>query len=139
MLQKELGKEITCRVHSENEFESVLKVTELLFNPKLDFQYLKNLSEAEWQLISKEIPCYNFSFSTPYEQTDILTLFSEASGILPSKSEVRRAITGNAITVNKEKIQSIEKVFTKGELLLGQYLFIENGKKNKCILRINLA
>ncbi len=139
LLQKELGKEITCRVHSENEFESVLKVTELLFNPKLDFQYLKNLSEAEWQLISKEIPCYNFSFSTPYEQTDILTLFSEASGILPSKSEVRRAITGNAITVNKEKIQSIEKVFTKGELLLGQYLFIENGKKNKCILRINLA
>lgn len=136
LLQKELGKEITCRVHSQSEFESVLKVTELLFNPKLDTEYLGSLSESDWQLISDEIPTFHFANPSDFDKTDILTLLSDASGILPSKSEARRSVTGNAISVNKEKIQSIEKVFSKSDLLAGSYLFIENGKKNKCLLKV---
>ncbi len=135
ILQKELGKDITCRVHSAQEFESVLKVTELLFNPKLDEGYLKRISEEEWEAISAEIPCYEFNSNSALDQTDLLTLLSDASGILPSKSEARRAITGNAISINKQKISSIEAKIDNHALLCGKYLFIENGKKNKCLLK----
>lgn len=134
ILQKELGKEITCRVHSVKDFESVLKVTELLFNPKLDSEYLQKISEEDWLSVSDEIPSFKFIGTTDFTKTDILTLLSEASGILPSKSEARRAITGNAISINKIKLQSIDAIFNESDLLAGKYLFIENGKKNKCLM-----
>ena len=136
ILQKELGKEITCRVHSENDFESVLKVTELLFNPKLDAEYLKKLSLQEWQLISAEIPCFKLKEGTSIASTDMSTLLSEATNILASKSEVRRVISGNALSINKAKIQSAEHCLGENDLLQGKYIFVENGKKNKCLIEI---
>lgn len=136
ILQKELGKEITCRVHSENDFDSVLKVTELLFNPKLDAEYLKKLSLQEWQLISAEIPCFKLKEGTSILSTDMSTLLSEATNILSSKSEVRRVISGNALSINKLKINSAEHCLDENDLLQGKYIFVENGKKNKCLIEI---
>lgn len=136
ILQKELGKEITCRVHSENDFNSVLKVTELLFNPKLDAEYLKKLSLLEWQLISAEIPCFKIKEGTSITSTDMSALLSDATSIMASKSEVRRVISGNALSINKVKILSVEHCLNENDLLQGKYIFIENGKKNKCLIEI---
>lgn len=136
ILQKELAKEITIRVHSQEDFNSVLKVTELLFNPKLDHAALKDLSSYDWNLISNEVPTNKISSSLLNEGINIIELLSE-SGIMSSKSEARRSIEGNAISINKQKISGTDQIINKNSIYLGKYLFIENGKKNKHILVID--
>jgi tyrosyl-tRNA synthetase len=55
-------------------------------------------------------------------------------GILSSKNEVRKAIQGNAISVNKNKVSTHEHMVSKDDLLHQKYIMIENGKKNKYML-----
>ena len=62
---------------------------------------------------------------------NIADLLADATSILASKGEVRRAIKGGAIAVNKDKIKSHEETIGADALIHGQFLMIENGKKNK--------
>ncbi len=136
ILQKELAKEISTRVHSQEDFESVIKVTEILFNPKLDHESLKALSESEWDLISNEVPTNKISKAQFDNGLNIIDLLSE-SGALASKSEARRAIEGNAISINKQKVNAIDYMVSKELAFLNKYIFVENGKKNKHIILLN--
>ena len=56
------------------------------------------------------------------------------AAILGSKGEARRAIQGNAISINKDKIDGHEATVSHEALLHGKYLMVENGKKNKYIV-----
>ena len=47
-----------------------------------------------------------------------------------SVGDARRAIQGNAISVNKYKITSHEAMINHEALLHGKYIMVENGKKN---------
>lgn len=132
-LQKELAKEITIRVHSQEDFDSVIKVTEILFNPKLDHNSLNELSPADWKLISSEVPTCHFPKEQMEVGINIIELLAN-SGVLASKSEARRAIEGNAISINKQKIKGIDQIITADQSFEGIYLFVENGKKNKNII-----
>ena len=51
------------------------------------------------------------------------------SGLLPSKSEARRMIKSNAISINKEKIKEDIKL-TENNLLNKKYILAQKGKKN---------
>ena len=68
---------------------------------------------------------------------NITDLLSEHSQVLHSKGDVRRAIKGNALALNKIKITNHDFVVTAKELLKDQFLLVENGKKNKFILIID--
>lgn len=136
ILQKDLAKELTTRVHSATDFDSVIKVTEILFNPKLDADVLNTLSEIDWNLITNEVPVGKISKSNVESGMNVMDLLAE-SGVLSSKSEVRRAIEGNAIQINKQKITDINTQVGKSSTLLDKYIFIENGKKNKHVIVLN--
>ena len=59
---------------------------------------------------------------------DILSLL-HVSGLVPSKSEARRAVTQGGVTVDGEKVTDIKTVYTK-EQLAGEGLVLKRGKKN---------
>ena len=61
-------------------------------------------------------------------------LLSSYPDIFTSKSDVRRAIQGNSLSINKVKIQSHEDTIEDSEFLHGKYIMIEVGKKKKYIL-----
>ena len=58
---------------------------------------------------------------------DIVTLLVK-TGLAPSKSEARRLIQQNSVSVNGEKVPSIEAVYTAADLA-GNGLMIKKGKK----------
>lgn len=58
---------------------------------------------------------------------DIVTLLVK-TGLAPSKSEARRLIQQNSVSVNGEKVPSIEAVYTTADLA-GNGLMIKKGKK----------
>ena len=135
-LKEILAEELTVRVHGKEAYESVLKVSEILFNRKASKETLQSLSAADLATVAEEIPSFIVDKGNFGDDTNIIDLLADLTEILKSKSEAKRAIKGNAISINKEKIGSDEATISANELLHGKYLMVENGKKNKFIVAV---
>ncbi len=131
MLKSLLAEELTRRVHSDEAFEAVQKVSQIMFNPKASAETLMSLDEDSLATVAEEIPSFEISKDALSSGLNIVDFLAENTEILASKGEARRAINGNAISVNKNKISSHEESINHEVLLHGKYIMIENGKKNK--------
>lgn len=129
-----LAEELTIRLHSQEAYNSVLKVSELLFNKKAKRETLLDMSATDLSTVAQEIPSFSVPKDALNNGVNIVDLLAEHTQVVASKGDARRAIKGNAISVNKEKIDNHEVRINTESLLHGQYLMVENGKKNKFIL-----
>jgi tyrosyl-tRNA synthetase len=130
-LKRLLAEELTIRVHSQADYQSVLKVSELLFNRRADKEMLLEMEEKELATVAKEIPSFSLPQTALADGINIVDLLAEQTEIVASKGDARRAIKGNAISVNKDKVDDHETTINQEALLHGKYLMVENGKKNK--------
>ncbi len=128
-----LAEELTTRIH-EGKFESVKEVSEIIFNKKLDNEGLKAMKAATLEMVSEEVVSYKVPKGLLSDSLALQNLVTEKAGIFTSLSEFRRAVKGNAISVNKVKVSDASDMITSQNLLQDRFLFIENGKKNKYIL-----
>ncbi len=126
-----LAQELTERIHGKEAFNSASEVTNILFNKKASRDQLQALSIDSLELISSEIPSYTIS---PSGDKLVSTLLTEATTMLGSKGEVRRAIQNNALSINKLKVTDHNAEIQEEEWLYNKYLMVENGKKNKAII-----
>ena len=121
-MKRLLAEELTLRVHSQADYEAVLKVSELLFNKKASKETLLALDENSLATVAEEIPSFKISKAQLGDGLNIVDLMAEATTIVKSKGDARRAIKGGAVSVNKDKIGSHETVIGSDSLLHGQYL-----------------
>ncbi len=129
LLQKELAKDITIRVHGEENYNNAVSASELLFSKstKEDFEKLSEgllldaLEGAPQSMVAKELFATGVSFSE---------LITTHTSILASKGEYKRAIQENALSINKEKISDAEYQITQNDLIKGKFLLLQKGKKN---------
>lgn len=133
-LKRLLAEELTIRIHSEEAFQSVARVSDLLFNKKAKREMLLSMTEGELASVAEEIPAFTLPADRLKNGVNIVDLLADLTNIVSSKGDARRAIKGNAISVNKAKITSHEVMIKQEELLHGKYLMVENGKRNKYIL-----
>ena len=133
-LKRLLGEELTVRIHSEEAYKSVLKVSELLFNARASRETLMDLGEKDLKTVAEEIPSFEVSKAALANGLNVVDLMAESTTIVSSKGEARRAIQGQAVSVNKEKIDSPDAAINHESLLHGKYLMLENGKKNKFMI-----
>lgn len=126
-----LAEEMTIRVHSISDFESVLKVSEILFNKNATAEQLNQLSLAELNTITQEIPAFKVAKDSLAEGLNVLDLLAEKTNIVQSKSDARRALSGNAISLNKVKFTDAQAAIGNNMLLKDRFMMVENGKKNK--------
>lgn len=134
-LKRTLAKELTVRIHSQEDYESVAGVSELLFNTKASKETLLDLSPSAFATMGKEIPYFEITRRELEDGVNIMDLLATNTTIVKSKGEARRAIQNNAIAINKEKINSHEEMITQQYLLHGTFIMVENGKKNKILLK----
>ena len=132
--KKILAEELTIRIHSQEAFDSVMNVSEILFNKKATADKLKSLTIPELDTIKDEIPSFVVPITILENGVNIIDLIAEHTNITASKSDARRAIKGNALSVNKMKITSFEHNLKKENLIQSRFLMVENGKKNKFII-----
>ena len=135
-LKKILAEELTIRVHGELAHTAVQHVSELLFAKNMSTDLLKSFDEDVFIAMSKEIPSFKLAKDVLSNDIEILSLLSEHTKIVQSKGDGRRAIQGNAISVNKQKVQSLDYLISKNDLLCQKYIIIENGKKNKFLVEL---
>ena len=133
ILQRQLAKEITSRVHGESTYDNAMKVSQILFGKNTQ-EELRSISEEDFLMIFEGVPLYNVS---KYDINDIdpITLFAEKTQIFSSKGEARRMLNSNAISVNKKKV-NIDTKINRTELLNNKYLLIQKGKKHYIIINV---
>lgn len=134
-LKKLLAEELTRRVHGDEAYQSAMSVSEILFNKKASAEQLRSMTINDLSMIADEIPNYELSKSDLGQSA--VDLLGNIDGVFTSKSEARRAIKGNAVSINKVKIGGEGQVIGVEDLLHGRYIFLENGKKNKMMLVID--
>lgn len=133
-LKEILAEELTRRIHSDADYESVIQVSQLLFGKGGDAEALKTIKPTQFDIIAGEIPSAEVKESDLTNGVNIVDLLVQLN-ILSSKSEARKAIQGNAIAVNKSKLSTYEHTITTADFMHGRYLMIENGKKNKFLIK----
>jgi tyrosyl-tRNA synthetase len=133
LLQKKLAEEITMMVHSREEYEQAVEASLILFGQGTAAQ-LKKLNEKTFLTVFEGVPLYEISkadLSPGIVLTDLLT---ERSEIFPSKSELRRTIQANGLSINKERITSADILITSEMLIGDKYMVVQKGKKNYYLL-----
>ncbi len=135
-LKKILAEEITVRVHSKAAYESVQKVSEILFNKKATREDLLSMDMDSLEAVSNEISTFGVNKVIFDKGANVIDLISEHTRIVGSKGDARRAIQNNALSINKIKVDSNEFEVSSNELLHEKYVLVENGKKNKFLLEV---
>ncbi|KIO76278.1 tyrosyl-tRNA synthetase [Pedobacter lusitanus] len=133
ILQKALATDITIRTHSEAALETAVKTSEFLFgNGSLSF--LESLSPAHILEIFEGVPQFAISREELAAGIDVATLLAEKTTVFPSKGEVKKTIQGGGLSINKEKVAEVTASYTASNLINGQYIIVQKGKKNYFLL-----
>lgn len=132
ILQKALAKDITIRVHGEEEYNKAVEASEILFG-KGTTDTLKKLDSATFLSVFEGVPTFEVSKEEILQGINIIDLLAEKTQILASKGEVRRALKENSISVNKEKVKE-DFVTSSNDLLNEKYILVQKGKKNYFII-----
>ncbi|MDE6493595.1 MAG: tyrosine--tRNA ligase [Bacteroidales bacterium] len=134
LLQKTLAKDLTIRVHSEKDYQTALEASEILFG-KSTTEALRKLDTETFLSVFEGVPCSEVSAGEFDGGTSLVDLLSDKTGIFASKSEVRRALKENSLSINKEKVTEQTPV-GKEMLLNGAYVLVQKGKKNYFLIHV---
>jgi tyrosyl-tRNA synthetase len=132
ILQKKLAEELTCFVHSRQDYEFAVKASSILFNNDTA-EILKQLNEEQLLQVMEGVPTVELEKSR-LQEIDLVTLLAETK-ILPSKGEAKKMLAGGGIFVNKEKVEAIDEKLNADRLLNNKYFLIQKGKKNYYLLK----
>jgi len=133
-LQKELGKQVTTMVHSEEDYNNALAASEVLFGKSTAADFRK-LDEATFLDIFEGVPQADIDRAQVETGLDMIAALAAKTNFLKSNGEARRALKENSVSVNKEKVKEDYKI-TKDDLINNKYVILNKGKKNTYIIRV---
>ncbi|MDR1129406.1 MAG: tyrosine--tRNA ligase [Prevotellaceae bacterium] len=133
VLQKTLAKELTCMVHSEEDYNSAVDASHLLFDRK-NTEKIAKIDEATLLEVFEGVPIFETS-KNALETVPMLDLFTREIPILSSKGELRKLIRGGGFSINEEKISDENFDLGTKNLLQNKYLLIRKGKKEYILIR----
>lgn len=129
ILQKALAEDITIRTHSEEALETAVKTSDFLFgNGSLEF--FNTLNENQVLEIFEGVQQFTVSKDELAQGIDAATLFAEKTAVFESKGAAKKLILGGGVSVNKEKLTDPATQFETADLLNGQFIIVQRGKKN---------
>ena len=128
-LQKRLAKEVTCMVHSEEDYNAAVEASNILFgNATADA--LHRLDEETFLQVFDGVERYEIARAELEAGIPPLDLLAEKTNIFPSKGEARKMIQANGFSMNKEKLTDPQSPITAEALLNGKYIVFQKGKKS---------
>tara|TARA_B100000945_G_scaffold262602_1_gene221189 strand:+ start:378 stop:1676 length:1299 start_codon:yes stop_codon:yes gene_type:complete len=132
-LQKFIAKEITTMVHSEQDLENVKKASYILFGKNTE-QDLSIIDEETFLDVFSGVPHKELTKSE-FTDCKLAENLLEKSGFFSSKSEIRRLIDQNSISINKDKINTEFKI-SDLNLINNKYILLQKGKKNYFLISL---
>lgn len=132
VLQKALAKDITIKVHSEEDYNAAIEASQILFG-KGTTETLRKLDEQTFLSVFDGVPQFKVAKTDLENKIGVIDLLAEKTNILSSKGEVRRALKENSLSINKEKIDE-NYIADTSSLLNDKYILVQKGKKNYSII-----
>jgi tyrosyl-tRNA synthetase len=135
ILQKALAEQVTKLVHSAEIYRQVLAASEMLFGKN---DSLPQENEPLWDVL----PQVQFSQAEFASLPNVLELLFAAAEkqknadekpIFESKSDIRKLVQGNGVSVNRVKISDVNQSLQN---LIAPYLLIQKGRKEFCLVRV---
>jgi len=136
-LQKALAQDLTCRVHSETEYNAAVAASEILFG-KGTADSLAALPEKTFLSVFEGVPQVEINKAIIEQGINIVDFLTDITQIVPSKSEARRTLKENGISINKEKITDTY-VVNANSVLIGKYILVQRGKKSYYIVGVRVG
>lgn len=134
LLQKKIGEEVTLMTHGKEAYENAIKASQILFG-KSTAEDLKSLDEGTFLEVFDGVPKAIIAKDDLKNGVDMIAALASKTGFLGSNGEARRALKENAISVNKEKVNSAYLI-TKEDLISNRYVLLQRGKKNYFLLTV---
>ena len=116
--QKKLAEEVITFLHGSDEYNKALQMSEALFTDKIKELDAKTLKDN-----FKDVPSFEIT-----EDINIIDLLVN-NNVCTSKREAREMISGNAISINNEKINDLEYIISKKDAIDKEVVIIKKGKK----------
>ncbi len=135
-LQKALARDITVRVHGQEELDVALAATEVLFG-KGTIDQLRSLSEERFTqvFVGAGVPVADVPRDALTAGINVIDLFTEKSQLVASKGEARKLQQSNALSINKEKVADPKANVSTAALINDRFLLLQKGKKDYCLVR----
>ena len=131
MIQKELGKEITVRVHSKEEYDALGLDRNIMFDRSIGKEELASMGREEFETSVGSFDKVEVNWNP---DLGLLPFLSGETGIYASNGEARRALQGNAVAINEEKIKEDFQI-QEEDWLYGFYMIVSKGKKKHVIVK----
>lgn len=132
-LQRFIAEQITTMVHSKKDLINVKNASSILFGKNTN-KDLSMIDEETFLDVFNGVPNKKLSKSDFYKCKLVEDLL-EKSAFFSSKSEIRRLINQNSISINKTKINSEFKV-SDINLINDKYILLQKGKKNYFLISL---
>ena len=128
LLQRRLGEEVTCMVHSRADYDMAVEASGILFG-KATKESLLKLDEATLLSVFEGVPTFEVSRDQAVG-VKAVDLLAGTTQCFASKGEMRKLVQGGGVSLNKEKLAAPDAVIGSDDLLDGKYLLVQRGKKN---------
>jgi tyrosyl-tRNA synthetase len=126
LAQRVLAEDVTILVHGDEELIRAVAASEALFG----HGDLRELDEKTLAAALAEVPSVTLKASdVPAGGLPPVADLMAAAGIVPSKSEARRAIAGGGAYLNNVKVTAPDAVPSASDLLHGRFLVLRRGKR----------
>lgn len=126
LLQNALAKYMTTMVHGEDAYNKAVNASNILFG-KSTADDLASLDDNTFKAVMRDVPTVEADFNN-INGTNVLDFLCTVVK-LGSKSELRKLINSNAISINKNKITDSKAVVDKNMLLPNNTMLVQKGKK----------
>ena len=134
ILQRRLAEEVTIMVHSQVDLYMAIEASNILFR-KATKESLLKLDEQTLLDVFEGVPHFELSKDV-LGQSAIEIFTREDAQIFPSKGEMRKMVQGGGVSLNKEKLETFDRIISVEDLIDRKYLLVQRGKKNYYLITI---
>ncbi len=134
VLQKRLAEEVTVLVHGQDNLNTAIEASSILFG-KATKEGLEKLDEQTFLDVFEGVE----TFTLPKDQLGqpAIEIFTRDDvKVFPSKGEMRKMVQGGGVSINKEKLTDQNRPITSDDLIGGKYILAQRGKKNYYLITV---
>ena len=135
LLQKELAKQTTIMVHSEEAYHTAIEASNVLFG-KATIDSLNKIDEQTFLAVFEGVPLYEINRPKLEKGIVITDLLTDIAPVFSSKGELKRLVAGGGLSINKAKIIDQEHTINTNNLVNNKYILVQKGKKNYFLIKV---
>jgi tyrosyl-tRNA synthetase len=129
--QRTLAREVTRAVHGETEVDKAVRASRILFG-----ESMADLEPRDVAEIFADVPSSQIERSRLVPDGLPLVELLVAAGLVPSKSEARRAIQGGGIYVNNQREADEKRRISAVDAIGRELLVLRKGRKDYHLVRV---